>query len=153
MSTASEHGYRRFPRAHPKCRTLTTPEAALCRFGTAEGLVACPRPLESIRGVLIDGNAANPVPSGVALSLLVAGPWIVRNIPMAAAATGTAAARARDCRVFMPVSSMLIDVPDDAWVMLPAQLGGTSRAIGLGASPPVVGICRDFLFRQTQSRD
>jgi hypothetical protein len=87
-----------------------------------------------------------PFPSGVALWLLVARPWIVRNIPMAAAATGTATARARDCRVFMPVSSMLIDVPDDAWVMLPAQLGGTSRAIGLGASPPVVGVCREFFI-------
>jgi hypothetical protein len=31
-----------------------------------------------------------------------------------AGATATAAARARDCRVFTSVSSMLINVPDDA---------------------------------------
>jgi hypothetical protein len=45
-----------------------------------------------------------------------------------AAATATAAARARDCRVFTWVSSMLINVPDDA------RSGSTARVVRRGCS-------------------
>jgi hypothetical protein len=51
------------------------------------------------------------------------------------------------------VGSTLIKVADVAWVMLPAQLGDSSRAIGLARSQHGVGILpRLFIAANTISR-